>query len=247
MKTTVVLPTYNEASNLRQIVQALLALGVPGLDILIVDDASPDGTGGIADELARQQSTRVRVVHRQVKSGLGTAYLVGFRAALELGAQAIVQMDADFSHSPDYLPQLLAALDRHDVAVGSRYVPGGSLDEGWEFGRRLLSWWANAYARRILGLRVRDATAGFKAWHREALLGLGLERVQSNGYVFQVEMAYLTQRLGYDAVEIPIHFEDRRIGQSKMSIPIKFEAMWRVWQVRWRHHGLTPARRHQLA
>jgi len=152
-------------------------------------------------------------------------------------------MDCDFSHSPAYLPQMISQLEFYDVAVGSRYVPSGKLDERWELGRVWLSSWANFYARTILGIQVRDATAGFKAWRRETLLGLGLDRIHSNGYVFQVEMAYMTQRLGYRALEVPIYFEDRRIGRSKMTVQVKFEAAWRVWEVRARHHGLTVADR----
>lgn len=243
MNVTIVLPTYNEASNLRLMVEALLPLPVAGLRLLIVDDASPDGTGNIADRLAEENPGRVGVIHRSGKLGLGTAYIAGFRRALETGADTIVQMDADFSHSPEYLPRFLEALAGADVVVGSRYVPGGSLDDHWETGRRWLSWWANGYARRILGIRAHDATAGFKVWRRETLLGLDLNRVSSNGYVFQVEMAYLAERLGYRVLELPIHFEDRRIGQSKMSIPVKVEAMWRVWQVWWRHHRLTPEKK----
>lgn len=240
MKVTVVLPTYNEASNLPEMAQALWNLPGLALDLLVVDDASPDGTGRIADELAAAHPGRLQVMHRPGKLGLGTAYVQGFRRALDQGAEAIVQMDADFSHSPNYLPDFVARLNTCDVVVGSRYVPGGQLDRRWEQGRVWLSAWANWYARIILGIQVHDATAGFKAWRRETLLGLGLSRIRSNGYIFQVEMAYVTERLGYRAVEMPIYFEDRRIGQSKMSLPVKLEAAWRVWQVGLRHHRLTP-------
>jgi dolichol-phosphate mannosyltransferase len=150
-------------------------------------------------------------------------------------------MDADFSHSPAYIPAMLGHLADHDVVVGSRYVQGGKLDERWGAGRYLLSWFANSvYVRLLLGLRVRDATAGFKAWKRETLVGIGLDRIRSNGYVFQVEMAYLSERLGYSVLETPIYFEDRRIGQSKMSIPIKLEAAWRTIEVGLRHHRIMP-------
>ena len=243
MKIVIVLPTYNEANNLESIVSALWALPLSNLEVLVVDDASPDGNGQIADELAATNPERLRVIHRAGKEGLGTAYLHGFRQALAAGADAIVQMDCDFSHSPVYLPGLVARLDEYDVVVGSRYVPGGRLDERWEKGRVLLSAWANWYARVLLGIRVRDATAGFKVWRRATLLGIGLDRIRSNGYVFQVEMAYVTERLGYCALELPIYFEDRRIGQSKMSIPVKLEAAWRVWEIRLRHRRLTPADR----
>jgi dolichol-phosphate mannosyltransferase len=232
----VVLPTYNEAENLPTMVGELLALDVTGLEILVVDDNSPDGTGQLADDLAARYPERLHVIHRQGKMGLGTAYLAGFRYALDHGADLIVQMDADFSHSPGYILQFLDVIDGCDVVVGSRYVSGGQLDERWGWWRYFLSWWANSvYTRLILGLRVKDATAGFKCWRRETLEGIGLQRIRSNGYVFQVEMAYLTEKLGYRFCEVPIYFEDRRIGRSKMTVPVKIEAALRTWQIRWRH------------
>ena len=234
-KLMVVLPTYNEADNLAIMVGELLALELPGLQILVVDDDSPDGTGEIADSLVEGHPGRVHVIHRAGKLGLGTAYITGFKYALDQGADLIVQMDADFSHSPGYIPQMVEATEDYDVVIGSRYVPGGGTDERWSFGRYLLSWWANAYARFILGIKTRDATAGFKCWRRATLEGLGLDRVRSNGYVFQIEMSYLTEKLGYRSLEIPIYFEDRRIGQSKMTVPVKIEAALRTWQIRWRH------------
>ncbi len=240
MKIVVVLPTYNEAANLAAMTHALWALPLAGLEVLVVDDASPDGTGRIADALAAEQPGRLAAIHRRGKRGLGTAYLEGFGRALAEGADVVVQMDCDFSHSPAYLPGFVAGLDNADVVVGSRYVPQGKLDEHWEKGRVLLSAWANLYARALLGIRLRDATAGFKVWRRSTLMGIGLERIRSNGYVFQVEMAYVAERLGYCALELPIYFEDRRIGRSKMTIPVKFEAAWRVWDVGLRHRGLTP-------
>ncbi|MCD6291737.1 MAG: polyprenol monophosphomannose synthase [Anaerolineae bacterium] len=237
--TMVVIPTYNEADNLPDLAQALFALGLPDLHLLIVDDASPDGTGEVAERLRGQYPGRMHVIHRSGKLGLGTAYITGFRYALDRGADFIVQMDADFSHSPTYVPRLLEPLDRYDVVVGSRYVPGGRLDERWNWWRHLLSWWANSvYTRLILGIQVRDATAGFKAWRRETLEGIDLSRIRSNGYVFQVEMAYVTEKLGYRVLEVPIYFEDRRIGRSKMSVPVKLEAAWRVWELRWRYRHL---------
>lgn len=238
-KVMVVIPTYNEAENLATMAGELLALDVPGLEILIVDDNSPDGTGQIADELAEHHPQRFHVMHRQGKMGLGTAYVSGFGYALEQGADLIVQMDADFSHSPGYIPEFLQAIDGYDVVVGSRYVAGGRLDERWGWGRYFLSWWANSiYTRLILGIKVKDATAGFKCWRRATLEGIGLDRVRSNGYVFQVEMAYLTEKLGFRVLELPIYFEDRRIGQSKMTVPVKIEAALRTWQIRWRHRGV---------
>lgn len=246
VKITVVIPTYNEADNLPAIARAILALPLPNLKLLVVDDDSPDGTGHIADELVQEYGAaatggkRVAVIHRTGKGGLGTAYVAGMTQAIAEGADFIVQMDADFSHSPEYIPQMLGVMlaTDADVVIGSRYVPGGSLDERWEWNRRLLSWWANLYSRAILGLRIRDMTAGFKMWRRSALETIGLDNVRSNGYSFQVEMAYLCERLGFRLVEIPIHFEDRRIGQSKLDVPVKLESAWRTWQIRWRYRHL---------
>lgn len=232
----VVVPTYNEADNLPTLARQLLDLEVENLEVLIVDDNSPDGTGQVADELSVQYAGRIHVMHRTGKQGLGTAYIAGFRYALAQGASFIVQMDADFSHSPDYIPRMLQEIEGYDVVIGSRYVSGGKLDEKWGWWRYFLSWWANSiYTRLILGLKVKDATAGFKCWRRETLKGIGLDRVRSNGYVFQVEMAFLTEKLGYRFLEIPIYFEDRRVGQSKMTVPVKVEAALRTWQIRWRH------------
>jgi dolichol-phosphate mannosyltransferase len=241
VKLTVVMPTYNEANNVRPMTKALLALDIPTLDILIVDDESPDGTGLIADELSVQHPGQVHVLHRKGQRGLGRAYIDGFRWTLEHGADLIVQMDCDFSHSPTYIPQFLDHMPDYDVVVGSRYVQGGKTDERWGWGRWLLSWWANSiYARLILRCETRDATAGFKCWRRETLQGIDLSRIRSQGYVFQVEMAYVSERLGYRVLEIPIYFEDRRIGHSKMTMPVKIEAALRVFEVRWRHRRLQP-------
>jgi len=205
-----------------------------------VDDNSPDGTGELADDLCRRYPGEFHVLHRPAKMGLGSAYIAGFRFALQHGADRIVQMDADFSHSPSYVPRFLEKLNGYDVVVGSRYAEGGQLDDRWSFGRYLLSWWANSvYIRLILGLKVQDATAGFKCWKRQALEAIDLDTIQSGGYVFQVEMAYVTARLGFRVLEIPIYFEDRRIGQSKMDMRIKLEAAWRVWEVKWRHRQLN--------
>ena len=244
MHTIIVLPTYNEAKNLRPIGTALLALPDLDLAVLVVDDDSPDGTGAIADELVEEFPGRIQVLHRKEKAGLGAAYRAGFRSAIEMGAQYIGQMDADFSHSPDYLPEMIGRLADYDVVIGSRYVKGGRTDERWEWGRYMLSWFANSvYTRTILRLAVKDATAGFKIWRRETLLSLGLHRVRSNGYIFQVEMAYLVERLGFRAFEIPIYFEDRRIGHSKMTIPVKLEAALRTFELAWRYRNFSPADR----
>jgi dolichol-phosphate mannosyltransferase len=237
---SIVIPTYNEAKNLTAMVAALRALPFPDLSILVVDDNSPDGTGALADELAADPENHLSVIHRPGKFGLGTAYLAGFRAAIAQRSEAVAQIDCDFSHPPDALIRMAELLDTYDVIVGSRYVSGGGLDKRWDVGRKLLSRWAVFYARTILGLKVHDPTAGFKLWRRDTLVGINLNRIHSNGYVFLVEMAYLTQKLGYRVCEIPIHFEDRRIGKSKMSMGVKIEAAWRVWQLWVRHHRLQP-------
>ena len=240
-KTVVVIPTYNEADNLKAITTALFELRISDLEILIVDDGSPDGTGQIADQLAGQFPGRFHVIHRSGKQGLGTAYLQGFTWAIQQGAQQIIQMDADFSHSPNYIPQFLALIGEYDVVIGSRYVRGGKLDERWSWWRWFLSWWANSvWVRLILGTRTKDATAGFKCWQAEALQRIGLERIRSNGYVFQVEMCYVSEKLGLRIKEIPIYFEDRRIGRSKMDMRVKVEAALRVFEIRRRHAGVHP-------
>ncbi len=239
-KITTVIPTYNEADNVQSMVETLLSLNLPTLNILIVDDNSPDGTGQIADRLVERHPDRVHVRHRSGKKGLGCSYVEGFQWALDHGADVIVQMDCDFSHAPNDVPRLVSHIPAYDVVVGSRYVEGGEIDEDWEIGRVLLSWWANLYSRVALRLRVRDITAGFKAWRREALEGINLDRIHAQGYVFQIEMAFVAKRLGYRVLEIPIYFQDRRIGQSKMTIPIKLEAALRVWEIWWRWRHLRP-------
>lgn len=242
MKTTVVLPTYNEAKNIVGVSEALLALPLD-LSLVIVDDNSPDGTGALADGLVAQYGARVRVLHRPRKNGLGRAYRAGFLLALEDGCEAVAQMDSDFSHAPHYLEAMSEILEsgRTDVVIGSRYVPGGELDRRWSRWRVGLSAVANRYARLVLRLRVRDATAGYKLWRREVLEAIDLERVISNGYIFQVEMAYLTQKLGFRQEELPIYFEDRRIGRSKMDVPVKLEAVYRVVALLWKHRGIRRA------
>jgi dolichol-phosphate mannosyltransferase len=242
-KLTIVIPTYNEADNLPVLSTSLWDLPDLDISILVVDDASPDGTGDIADQLAHENPGRFDVIHREGKLGLGTAYITGFKRALETGAQAIGQMDADFSHSPEYIPEFMRLLPDYDAVIGSRYVPGGRLDERWGAGRVLLSWFGNFYARTILNMEIRDATGGFRIWKHGTLAGMPLDRIRSNGYVFQVEMAYVAQKLGYELVETPIYFEDRRIGQSKMSFRIQVEAALRVWQVLLMHRHLTPKKR----
>lgn len=235
MKSIVVMPTYNEADNLVQIVAELMTLGLEGLHILVVDDNSPDGTGAKADELAAQYPDLVHVIHRQAKMGLGTAYLTGFRHAMDSGADCVIQMDADFSHSPAYIPTFMEKIEECDVVIGSRYVGDGGVDERWSPWRRFLSWGGNAYARMVTGLKVRDTTGGFRCFRRDALLALDLDRIRSEGYAFQIEVAYACQSKGLRMTEVPIYFEDRSMGLSKMSWRIIVEAMWRVWQIRWRY------------
>ena len=241
MRTVVVIPTFNEASNVEPITRAVLDLGIEGLSVLIVDDDSPDGTGEVADRLDSKLGDDVDVLHRREARGLGRAYIDGFTQAMVLGADTLIQMDADFSHSPQYLPVFLKLIKHHDVVVGSRYVARGSVDDQWETSRYLLSRWANFYARSLLSITAQDTTSGFKCWRRSALEAIDLNQILSDGYIFQVEMAYVAERLGFSISEYPIHFEDRRVGQSKMTLPVKLEASWRVLQVRWRHRNVKPA------
>jgi dolichol-phosphate mannosyltransferase len=238
LQITVIVPTYNEAENLPNLFSALFSLPLPDLKLLVVDDHSPDGTGQIADGLAEKYPGRVSVLHRSGKLGLRTAYLEGFQKAIAAGAEAVAQMDADFSHDPAKLVEMAAALEKTDVALGSRYVPGGSLDEQWPLWRKWLSAFANFYARTILAVPLRDITTGYRLWRRETLLGMPLERIQSNGYIFLVEMAYMAHSLEYKFAQVPIHFADRRWGKSKMSFRIQAEAALRVWQVKWNFRDL---------
>ena len=232
LKTTLVIPTYNEAENLPQLITALFALPLKDLHLLVVDDGSPDGTGQIAEDQKSTHPGRINVLHRSGKLGLGSAYIQGFRLCLEDGSDYIGQMDADFSHSPQKVLEMVRALPAFDMVLGSRYIPGGGLDKDWAFWRKGLSVFGNFYARTILGLPIRDVTGGFRLWKRDTLGHLPLERIRSNGYVFQVEMAYVADRLGYKMKEIPIYFAERRLGESKMSLQIQLEAAIRVWQLR---------------
>jgi dolichol-phosphate mannosyltransferase len=242
-KTIIIIPTYNEAENLGKITAALFTLNIEDLEILIVDDNSPDGTGQVADQLALQYPQRFHVMHRAGKLGLGTAYIQGFKWAIDQGADYIIHMDADFSHSPSYIPQMLALIPEYEVVVGSRYVKGGRLDERWSWYRRFLSWWANSvWVRVILGTKTRDATAGFKCWRANALQKIDLDQVHSTGYVFTVEMCYLAEKMGYRIKEIPIYFEERRVGDSKMDSGIKIEAALRVFEIRMRYRHLKPSK-----
>lgn len=237
MKIVVVTPTYNEAENLPKLVSALFSLPLD-LRLLVVDDNSPDGTGALADNLARLHAGRLAVLHRTGKLGLRTAYLEGFSAALQTDAEIVVQMDADFSHDPAALPAITGRLASCDLVLGSRYVDGGSVDARWPLWRKRLSAFGNFYARTILGLPLRDVTTGYRAWRRETLEGLPLQRIRANGYIFLVEMAYLAHCLEYKICESPIYFADRRWGTSKMSFKIQAEAALRVWQVWWNYRDL---------
>ncbi len=231
MQLTVIIPTYNEAENLPKLAAALFQLPIRELCLLVVDDNSPDGTGQVADDLARECPGRISVLHRAGKLGLGSAYIQGFKLALANGAQAVCQMDADFSHPPEKLVELLDALDCCDFVMGSRYVPGGAVDERWPLWRKGLSAFGNFYARTILDLSMRDTTGGFRMWRRATLENMPLERVRSNGYAFLVETAYLAHLMGFTFREIPIYFADRQWGKSKMSLRIQMEAAIRVWQM----------------
>ncbi len=197
----------------------------------MVDDNSPDGTGQIAEDLGKANQGRVNVLHRPGKMGLGTAYINGFQRALADGAQSICQMDADFSHPPEKVVELFETLKSCDMALGSRYIPGGALDERWPLWRKSLSGFGNFYARTILNLPMKDVTGGFRMWRRATLEGMPLNRIRSNGYIFQVEMAFVATRLGFTMKEVPIYFADRRWGKSKMSLRIQLEAAVRVWQL----------------
>lgn len=243
MYITVVTPTYNEAENISKLVDALLALPLD-IHILIVDDNSPDGTGKIAEERASQSSDRIEVLRRPGKMGLRSAYLNAFQKVLENSpAQAIVQMDADFSHDPSALVCMAQLLETNDVVLGSRYTTGGSVDRQWPLWRKALSAFGNFYARSILALPFHDVTTGFRMWRRDTLAHMPFERIQSNGYVFLVEMAYLAHCLEYKIGEVPIYFADRRWGKSKMSFKIQLEAALRIWQVLWKYRDLKKSGR----
>jgi dolichol-phosphate mannosyltransferase len=228
----VVLPTYNEAENLREVV-AQIRRQPGGFHILIVDDASPDGTGAIADSLAAEFPGEVRVLHRDRKEGLGRAYVAAFGHALKLGYETIVQMDADLSHSPSYLPAMVEGLARSDVVLGSRYVRGVNV-VNWDLKRLILSKAATRYARIVTGMPYSDVTSGFKCWRREALQAIGLDLVFSSGYLFQIETTYRAHRLGLRVAEVPIIFYERNLGRSKIDLGIISEALLGVVRLRLR-------------
>jgi len=237
MHIAVVIPTYNEAENLPRLISTLFTLPLD-LSVLVVDDNSPDGTGHLADKLASANAGRVTLLHRPAKLGISSAYVQGFQRALEQGAGAVAQMDADFSHDPMALVTMAKCLETCDAVFGSRYTAGGSVDARWPFWRRGLSAWGNLYARAILRIPVRDVTTGYRLWRSETLRGMSLSNIQSKGYVFQVEMAYLAHCLEYRMRETPFHFADRRRGKSKMSLQVQIEAAFRVWQIWLTHRHL---------
>jgi dolichol-phosphate mannosyltransferase len=231
-RAVVVVPTYNERQNLERLIDQVLAQD-PRLDVLVVDDNSPDGTGQLADEITAT-NPRVHALHRAKKLGLGTAYLAGFRWALQHREYGYVfEMDADFSHDPAHLPQFLSAIEDADVVLGSRYRFGKVTVVNWPIARLLLSYFANIYARAVTGLPLYDATGGFKCFRREVLEAIDLQAVRSNGYAFQIEMSFRAWHRRFRIVEIPIVFVDRTEGESKMSRKIMWEAVWMVWRLRW--------------
>lgn len=229
MKTLIIIPTYNELENLRPLIQEIY-LYVPETDILIVDDNSPDGTGKLADEL-HNENPHIHVLHRAGKLGLGTAYIAGFKYAVAQNYDAAFEMDADFSHDPKYLPNFLQAIEEADLVIGSRYVPGGGTPN-WSLMRRLISGGGNIFARFLLGIPVQDCTAGFRCYRRQVLQRIDLGTIQSQGYAFQVELAYRVMQQGFKIVETPIIFLDRRVGKSKMSRKIVIEAFIYVLRTR---------------
>jgi dolichol-phosphate mannosyltransferase len=234
-QTLVIIPTYNERNNIRRLIPAVLA-SAPSLEVLVVDDGSPDGTGQVVDSLAKQDR-RVHILHRTGKQGLGRAYVAGFRYALAGPYQYIIQMDGDFSHRPEDLPRLLWAIKDADLVIGSRSVPGGRV-ENWAFLRQLVSKGGSLYARTLLGLPVRDCTSGFKCFRREVLEAIDLGKVKANGYGFQVEITYLCHLASLHIVEVPIVFPERIAGRSKMNWQIALEAAALVWKLRLRHPSM---------
>ena len=229
MKALIIIPTYNERENLSPLLKEIFS-HAPETDILIVDDNSPDGTGELADEI-HQQNAQVNVLHRPGKQGLGTAYIAGFKYAIENGYEAAFEMDADFSHDPRYLPDFLKAIEDADLVIGSRYIPGGDTPN-WSLLRRFISGGGNIFARFMLGLPVHDSTAGYRCYRREVLENIDLDSIQSQGYAFQIELAYRVMKHGFKIVETPIVFMDRRVGKSKMSRKIVIEGFTYVLKAR---------------
>jgi dolichol-phosphate mannosyltransferase len=230
-RALVIVPTYNERENIARLIESILGQD-SRLEILVVDDGSPDGTADIVRAI-KAQNPRVDILSRPKKMGLGTAYVAGFRWALERGYDFVFEMDADFSHDPNHLPEFLRAIQAADLVLGSRYREGKVTVVNWPIARLILSYFANVYARRVTGLEVWDATGGFKCFRRAVLEAIDLNKVRSNGYAFQIEMSYRASKRGFRIIEIPIVFVDRTEGQSKMSKTIVREAIWMVWRLRW--------------
>lgn len=231
-KIILVIPTYNEAENLPIISRNIFDLGISEINIMVVDDNSPDGCGQVAEDLRQTYGEHIQVIHRQKKEGLGKAYIQGLQQALFQGADVIGMMDADLSHPAKKIPEMLTALEDADLVIGSRYIKGGRLDEDWPFWRKALSSFGNYYARTILDVPIRDVTGGFKLWRRPALEAIPFSRSKSDGYVFQVEQAYLAKLAGLRIVEVPIYFAERKYGESKMSFKIQKEAALQVWKLK---------------
>ncbi|MCY3714145.1 MAG: polyprenol monophosphomannose synthase [Gemmatimonadetes bacterium] len=229
MKSLIIVPTYNELENIRRLLPELMALG-PDIRVLVVDDNSPDGTGKLADELAAENE-RISVLHRPEKQGLGTAYVAGFKYAIQQDVDCVFEMDADFSHDPAMIPRFIEEIESCDVVIGSRYISGINV-VNWPMSRLLLSYFANIYTRVVTGMTIRDTTSGFKCFRREVLENIELDDVRSDGYAFQIEMNFRCWRKGYRVREIPIIFVDRRSGTSKLSQGVINEAVWIVWWLR---------------
>ena len=242
MKIGVVIPTYNEVENLSRLVSTILSLPLD-ITLLIVDDKSPDGTGQLADEMARSMPAKMTVLHNPGKMGLASAYLQGFRFFLENNVDAIGQMDADLSHNPMVLVDMEKALNRSDMVIGSRYVQGGGLDSNWPAWRKWLSAFGNGYARQILQLPNQDVTSGFRLWRSEALRVIPLDRIKSNGYVFLIELLYLAHLHNLTVAEVPIFFSERQNGRSKMSLRIQMEAALRVWELLFLYRDIRAMRK----
>lgn len=229
MRSLVIIPTYNEKENIREIIQEILSVG-EYMEVLIIDDNSPDGTGVIVEEIVKENH-RVHILHREGKLGLGTAYVTGFKWAIEKKYDFVFEMDADFSHDPKVLPDFIKMMNDWDLVIGSRYTNGVNV-VNWPMKRLLLSYFANIYARIVTGIPVKDLTSGFKCYRRSVLESINLNDIHSNGYAFQIEMHFKTYRKGFRVTEMPIIFVERRVGTSKMSKKIVYEAVWMVWKLR---------------
>jgi dolichol-phosphate mannosyltransferase len=230
-KISIIIPTYNERSNIKELIKQIFSFNISDLNIIIVDDNSPDGTGGLVESI--EETTRLEIIHRIKKMGLGSAYIDGFKRALVLGADYIFEMDADFSHDPKYLPQFLEEVENYDLVLGSRYIEGGGI-KNWNLGRRLISYLGNFYARLILNLSFQDLTGGFKCYKRKVIESINLEKLDSEGYVFQIETTYWAYKNGFKIKEIPIIFTERKLGKSKFNFKIFFEAFIKVLTLRFK-------------